>query len=65
MVYFDYESYKMNATKIPYECLWHEKWVVGGYVGIELAQSSYDFELSYIIVHMLFCRMCICKIFLM
>ena len=36
----------MGAAKIPNECLWHEKWPVWGYVGIELAQSSYDFELS-------------------
>ena len=51
MVYYNCESHKMSATKIPNECLWHVKWPVCGYVGIESAQSSYDFELSYMYTH--------------
>ena len=30
----------MGATKIPSECLWHEKWPVWEYVCIESVQSS-------------------------
>ena len=41
----------MTATKIPNECLWHEKWPVWEYVGIESAQSSYYVELSYMYTH--------------
>ena len=48
MVYYNSESCKLGATKIPNECVWRKKWPVWGYVGIELAQSSYDFELSYV-----------------
>ena len=44
---YNCESHKMSATKIPNECLWHEKWPVWGYVCIESAQTSYDFEMSY------------------
>ena len=44
---YNCESHKMSATKIPSECLWHEKWPVWGYIGIESVQSSNDFELSY------------------
>ena len=27
--------------KIPSECMWHERWPVLGYVGVESAQSSF------------------------
>ena len=33
---YNCESCKISAAKIPNECLWHEKWPVWGYVGIEL-----------------------------
>ena len=38
--YYNCESHKMSAAKIPNECLWHERWPVWGYVGIDSAQSS-------------------------
>ena len=46
MVCYNCESHKMRATKIPSECLWHEKWPVWGFVGIESGESSYDFQMS-------------------
>ena len=30
----------MDATKLPSECLWRERWPVWGYVCVESAQSS-------------------------
>ena len=51
MVYYNCESHKMSATKIPNECLWHDKWPVWVYVGIESVQPSYDFVLIYIYTH--------------
>ena len=35
------ESHKMGTAKIPSDNLWHERWPVWGYVGIESAQSSF------------------------
>ena len=38
--YNNCESHKMGSTKIPSDRLWHERWPVWGYVGIESPQSS-------------------------
>ena len=32
----------MGATKIPSECLWHERWPIWGYIGAEFAQSGFQ-----------------------
>ena len=37
----------MGATKIPSECLWHERWPVWGYVGAEFAQSGFQLGILY------------------
>ena len=36
------ESRKMGTEKIPSEYLWYEGWPVWGYVGVELAQTSFN-----------------------
>ena len=46
MIYNNCESNQTGAIKIPNECLWCERWPVWGYVGAELAQSSYYYSLD-------------------
>ena len=40
ILYNNFESHKMSATRIPSKYLWRERWLVLGYVGVKSGQSS-------------------------
>ena len=49
MIYKNRESHKMGATNKLNEFLWHERWPVWGYVGVESAQSSFMNIVQYVL----------------